>query len=360
MPPLGVILLLALSTFVTIKLHNEASHALDTNLDQKTKQLSFLEVNPNSTVAEDIVRIVHDPHQRQIHIHLKLESRYCKRPQLVGRLSGPSVTKLSWENELRIKQFQGEEVEVLTGTYRVPRAGKYFLEIIVIFCEELPFETYNGKVCIENPGVNRLTGEGVFIEGEPNKGISNSNVAGYWYNTQEELKHVPLYTRYQPQNCRSDEEKETIRCAMPTNLTRFDAYGFQFSSKNISTEILKDRLIGKEQEESHKLCVVGWSHSRVLLGYLNPILSKAGVKTNWAKVKFARDFNKDHVRYLISQQCTKVVIGLGQWDAGMPKGFTTFPRYEQSLVQAVTHLQEELQMLNETDKKMDIYFRSTQ
>lgn len=325
-------------------------------LDEKEKQISFLEVNPNSTVADDIVRIVHDPHQQQIHIHLT-ESRYCKRPQLVGRLSGPSVTKLSWEKELHKKQFQGEEVEVLTGTYRAPQAGKYFLEIIVIFCEELPFETYDGKVCIENPGSNRLTGEGVFIESERNKEVSNSNVVGYWYNTQE--KHVPLYTRYQPQNCRSDEEKETTRCAMPTNLTRFDTYDFQFSGKNISTEILKDRLIGQE-EEVHKVCVVGLSHARVLLDYLNPILSTAGVKTNWVRVRFARDFNKDHVRHLINQQCTKVVIGLGQWDAGWPKGFTRFPRYEQSLVQAVTHLQQEFQMLNETDKKMDIYFRSTQ
>lgn len=133
-------------------------------------------MNPNSTVvAKDNIRIVHDPSQRHIYIYFisKLEkyqdnnnsssSRYCKQPQLVGRLSGTSVLKLSWTKKLRKESsFRGEEeIEVLTGTYRVPQAGKYFLEIIVNYCEELSFESFNGKVCIEDPDSNRLTDEGV-------------------------------------------------------------------------------------------------------------------------------------------------------------------------------------------------------
>ena len=217
---------------------------------------------------------------------------------------------------------------------------------------------------IEDPDSNRLTDEGVFIdvlmEGEPSEELSNKNssVVGYWYNTREEDKHVPLYTKYQPQHCRGEEEKKTLRCKLSTDLTRFDAYNFRFTDHNFSPEILNGRLRG--QEAGHKVCIVGFSHSRVLNSYLSPILSRASIKTIWVKVRFARDFNKDNVKYLIQQQCTKVVIGFGQWDAGFPKGFTSFPNYEQSLVQIVKDFQEELQMLNETEKKMDIFFRSTQ
>ncbi len=88
---------------------------------------------------------------------------------------------------------------------------------------------------------------------------------------------------------------------------------------------------------------------------MSPILSRAWIKTVWVKVRFARDFNKGHVKYLIQQQCIKVVIGFGQWDAGFPKGFTSFPSYEQSLLQVVKHFQEELQMLNETEKNGHIF-----
>jgi len=88
----------------------------------------------------------------------------------------------SYEKKLVLGE---EEIEVLTGTYRVPQAGRYFLEIIVIYCEELSFESFNGKICIEDPDSNRLTDEGVFIdvlmEGEPSEEVSNKNssVVGY-------------------------------------------------------------------------------------------------------------------------------------------------------------------------------------
>jgi hypothetical protein len=191
-------------------------NATGTVSNKPPEQIRIQEVNLNSTIADDIINIVHEPQKSKIKIHFRLdEKRRCKQPQLIGHLSGPLVSKLSWEKQLQKESIDGRETEVLTGFYDVPQAGQYFLEILVLMCEELPFETYDGKTCLENPDQNRLTNDGAFIDITIAKQDgSNRTGIGHWYNTQEKMKYEPLYTRYQPQNCRGKQEKKKLAAKM--------------------------------------------------------------------------------------------------------------------------------------------------
>eukprot|EP00957_Ditylum_brightwellii_P185735 14140699-Ditylum_brightwellii.AAC.1 len=231
-----------------------------------------IQVNPNSTIADDIINIVHEPQKSKIKIHLRLdEKRRCKQPQLLGRLSGPFISKISWEKQLQQESIDGREMEVLTGFYKIPQTGRYFLEIFVLMCEELPFETYNGNTCLENPDQNRLTNEGAFIDITiaEQDGLSRT-VIGHWYNTQEKMKHEPLYTRYQPQNCRQGGE---ARCKNATDLSRFDPYEFHFTYKNLTLDSIIERLKGVN--EGHKVCFIGASHARVMINTAAMLLKDA-------------------------------------------------------------------------------------
>jgi NhaP-type Na+/H+ or K+/H+ antiporter len=61
----------------------------------------LVKLDNNSTLAPDIINITHvrngnEEESNMIVIHLKQERR-CKTPQLVGRLSGPALSKVTWE-----------------------------------------------------------------------------------------------------------------------------------------------------------------------------------------------------------------------------------------------------------------------
>ena len=80
-----------------------------------------IQLNPNSTVAKDIIKILHNKPSQEIVIYLEdHDQRRCKHPQLRGRLSGPLISTMSWGKELHKQNLDGREVDVLTGHYRVP------------------------------------------------------------------------------------------------------------------------------------------------------------------------------------------------------------------------------------------------
>lgn len=73
---------------------------------------------------------------------------------------------------------------------------------------------------------------------------------------------------------------------------------------------------------------------------------------------FARNLQEEQVESLIDMNCTKVVVGTGQWDAGHTYYEpTSFPPYDKSLWRVMNTFAE---MFYEADVEIDLIFRTTQ
>ena len=139
------------------------------------------------------------------------------------------------------------------------------------------------------------------------------------------------------------------------DLVRFDPYqSFQFIYKNLTLDSLKRRLEGKNRT----LCYVGYSHSRVLAAH-SLGLGIPNVAIDWpVKPAYSKQLTEEIIASIINTNCTKVVLGLGQWDAGHPeKKPTSFLDYEQNWLKLVKIFQK---MIKEADSDMDLFVRSTQ
>ena len=359
---------------------NSTDHDEKNNVNEVVK----IEINPNSTMAAEIHSVLHFQNESKIVIHLH-KQRNCSQPKLVGRLSGPALTKIIWEEQdYHFWQQNNTDVvsnlnvgdtnhgdsddfnyDVLIGHYNAPVPGQYFLEIIVVLCAELQMETNFQPFCVEDPSRHQLTLNGAFIHAQVTAtstalkiDISNSSIIGHWYNTNE--TQIPLYTRYQPPNCRG-QSSALYRCK-EIDLSGFDRYKFRFSSQmNID---LKSILKGKEG----KICFEGASHAGQLFNHTNITLSTldASIQRNiqvspitkaGQYTKFANEFNSpDTIKRIIDKKCTKVIIGTGQWDAGWPKHHPTlFSDYEKILNSSIPTMLKRFH-----DANIDVYYRSMQ
>lgn len=311
----------------------------------------LLEIHPNSTIAADIINIVHVPNESKIIIKLKRQRR-CTHPQLVGRLSGLALTKIAWK-----KVFEDNNQAFLVGHYIVPDPGLYYIEIIVTMCKELEYDTNFKHFCMEDPNHHRLTSKDATIDtillsdNHSHYLINKTSAIGYWYDVRD--KPLPLYTRYQPQDCRNAQNP---RCKNATDLSRFKPYQFKFT-KDTSLEKRLKNIHG------HKICFVGASHARILLEKSN-IFSvtlqnhSIVVDSDSRLMNFTiiSDIVEDKIRVIIDRGCTKVVMGTGQWDAGWPnKEPTLFSKYEEQLEIVISMMVEMFRGTN-----VDLYFRSTQ
>eukprot|EP00978_Attheya_sp_CCMP212_P016651 scaffold43838_cov68-Attheya_sp.AAC.1 len=306
-------------------------------------------INNNSTIADDIINMTHMQSESKIIVRFK-KSRYCQQPHLIGRLPGPALSRLEWDTELR----EEDDEAFLVGHYNVPLSGRYFIEIIVTMCAHIGYDTDARPICLEDSTRHRLTERHAFIDAkqlnlssiEQNKhGFS----VGHWYNKNE--KYEPLYTRHQPQGCRNEKSP---RCTEATNLSRFEPYEFKFAASDDFS--LKQRLQGKKG----KVCFEGASHSRILcnkaLHLLSEIENVELLPTYYAQyTQFAHQLSREKIQSIIDKNCTKVIVGTGQWDAGYPGGRPTlFPTYENSLKNAMPMMVEMFR-----DANVDLYFRTT-
>ncbi len=319
----------------------------------------FLTINPDTTVASDIISIAHRRNEAKIIVTFK-KFRKCNHPQLIGRLSGRSLSKLTWE-----EVEENDDSTILVGYYDVPRAGKYFIEIIVTMCEKLKYDTDFSSICLEEPSRHRLTEKSALIQAVHLKGRLRhlhqdrfSDHIGAWYELGRLSR--PLYTRYQPQGCRSETELLSLRCEEATEMRRFYPFAFNFL-KPIS---LSKRSIGKH---GTTVCFVGCSHAIELTVKSHAILREELIEDIHVErsifAPFASDINEGIVQTILEKKCSKVVVGTGQWDAGNPGAWgrnaeskpTLFPEYEEALEKAMSIMSERLNNTN-----IDIYFRSTQ
>jgi len=339
-----------------------SAHREDTIPDAPCPQYhDLLQINENSSLADDIINITHIQSESKIIVHLKKnETRLCKQPQLIGRLSGPALLTVSWEQHMHSLE-NITLYDMVVGTYHAPVSGAYFLEIIATLCVELEHETDVRPLCVVDPQHHRLTKDDTSINATTS--ISNSSSAvGYWYNNQNATlvsKYDPLYTRYQPQDCpKSTNLNSFAHCIEAMDLSRFEPYEFRFSTPEMS---LKDVVKANEGN----ICFAGSSHSRVLTDLLYSTVKSLGHTTNLTVtyegyanfLKYVRSyFTMDYIQIFIDSNCTKVVLGTGQWDASWKQRHpTSFNDYEKYLGEGLERMDKILRQAN-----IDLYVRETQ
>lgn len=324
-----------------------ATHALYEQLTVEQILHHNIEINTKSHIAANVRTIVHIPAEAKIVIHFH-QNRSCSRPQLIGRLSGLFLSKVTWENENTITA-NGELFVV--GHYNVPSPGKYFIEIIVTICQQLDMDVDVTSLCMVDPSHHRLTQENATIDADIESEIRDEKTRiGFWFNKINYNNSTPLYTRYQPDGCRLPENHATERCQVPMDTTRFDPYEFKF----FQSFSLEEEVRGK----AGRVCYVGASHSRVLTRFSNLIITKMGIQ-NFAAyhsdIRFASNLTRVAAQEM-QNRCTKVVVGMGQWDVSRAVSRPT------SFVEYRKHLKKAMSVFVKTllDANIVVYFRNMQ
>ena len=294
-------------------------------------------------IATNETRIWHLPSHHKICLQMDHSKFYtsCPYPDLMGRISGSSLAILDeWEFLLSQRMHHNDGTDFIAdlncGSYKhawLP-PGQYDLEIIVIFCNSFGLTSpllqlttnstaeqwleYDFKRdCLEDPAKNRLTSSSstFTVEARGVSRVSSNNkthlMEGSW-RIDTGADYGPLSTRYQPQNCRRKHEE---RCTAPMNNSHLEEFNFVWSS---NTLLEKLPLLGKHQRGSDiitdKICLVGMSDSR----FLRKSLKVNGLDHHFIHVeqKFPSSLTtKFFEKNYHTHNCTKFVIGVGQWPA---------------------------------------------
>lgn len=335
-------------------------------------QLESIYVHPNASLRSDIISIEHHPRDASITVRIKQGSR-CPRPFLRGRLSGPALVAMKdWRY---FKDNKNNATEVV-GTYVLPTtfAGHYFLELVVVYCENFLLAANNAgehsnnytyarvlppsnntydfsQTCTENAEQRQLTSPNsiITVTKTITTSSSPSTTPGFWihkhYNPSTATKMItttdsatigsdmnPLYTRYQLPGC---FRKNTPECTtFITSAEPFQDYTFQwmhqiqkstFSNDNDNAEQIKDTQQSDADFLLHpvlpstptNICVLGSSHARKLVDYLN----MANI-TNNPNDRYPNITVQYHDRRMPFQVksapagCDRLVISVGQWPPG--------------------------------------------
>ncbi|CAB9497858.1 expressed unknown protein [Seminavis robusta] len=296
--------------------------------------------NPDGSMASDISSMYHLPDQSRVVVELRSDAR-CPRPYLVGRLSGPALVRLAWT----WSSGNGKSGSVMTGTYDVPDNGEYFLEILVVHCNDFSYGvrsaledrdnlksptlkvtgepnplTFNFQpVCTEDPFKGRLTSKTASILIAQNGNTDGEVVPGFWKKT-DKVKATVLHTRLQPELCYHEfmaQQNLSQICHEQVQLDRFLDYEFEWSSsmKHLSAEAV-------QQSSLTTICIAGWSHARLLvnvsttMGFrpVNPTQNLYNITTKWVKAKYPLDV-VNQVNFMKEKNCSSLIIGVTQWPA---------------------------------------------
>jgi hypothetical protein len=236
-----------------------------------------------SSMQSDVDSIQHVTDQSQVLVNIKPNAR-CPRPFLVGRLSGPALIKL--ENWTFHDSGLGT---TLTGTYRAPLAGKYFLEIIAIYCNDFSYNLASFDIhttCVEDPrqGKNRLTSADAYIS----VSAVTDTRPGFWANKNAN-ESSPVFTRYQPPECHSKGEPVPSYCAAVTSLEHVGHYDFKWQQEMDFAQM--------QQTRPTTVCYAGFSHARSIFEGWNalrlnsPQYAYLNVSLGWIKTKYPKGRN---------------------------------------------------------------------
>ncbi|CAB9497859.1 expressed unknown protein [Seminavis robusta] len=294
--------------------------------------------NPDGSMASDISSMYHLPDQSKVVVELRSDAR-CPRPYLVGRLSGPALVRLAWT----WSSGNGNSGSVMTGSYNVPDNGEYFLEILVVHCNDFSYGvrsaledrdnlksptlkvtgepnplTFNFQpVCTEDPLKGRLTSKTASILVVQNGNTYGEVVPGFWKKTAK-VKATALQTRVQPELCFHEfVEKKNLSqvCHEQVQLDRFLDYEFEWSSsmKHPSAEVV-------QQSSLTTICIAGWSHARRLYGAAGAMgftrKHNYNITTEWVKARYPHDVaHVKQINFMKEKNCSSLIIGVTQWPA---------------------------------------------
>mmetsp|Transcript_17409 Transcript_17409/g.42659 ORF Transcript_17409/g.42659 Transcript_17409/m.42659 type:complete len:472 (+) Transcript_17409:394-1809(+) len=338
----------------------------------KENTLSTIPRNENSTISTDINRVWHDPQSRSVCVHLKEDAR-CPHPALLGRLSGPALAILDWK-EMEAKDTTAGTV--LCGDYSKKwlDAGEYFVEIIVLYCEEFgvgAMERMSNETawlgaesatrCVEDIRNNRITSksENTIEISSPMEGSGNYRI-GRWVR-RKGVPLRPLFTRFQPKECINPPNRQAQKlCHTVTNRDRprggfwreyksMDIYGlpeYEFQwGLNLTESGLITRLQQRLKDTSTylpKICAVGDSHSRYMTRWSLSALNLTGmfqnVGSNWP------DPNNIESK-LEGMHCERLFVQVGQWPASFQtRGHPfSFGKYHDQVKQHVQNILKTLE-----------------
>jgi hypothetical protein len=318
----------ASSSSMTMKSSSAAKKSSTVVMVASDESIAVLKMNPESAIASDVLGGWHNPKEGSIIIDFNRTGR-CPRPVLRGRLSGPALVMVEWK-------YLDDSTTTVQGNYQVPFSGTYYLEIIVLLCHGWKRTTDFQGICLEDPVHHRVTELNTSIQVSraqkgahemywvPNPRISNATSTAI----------QPLYTRFQPQGCKSGPERQPSedqleRCHGSIDLSRFTPYSLQWD-----TDELKQKIVNT----TSKICLIGASHSGVMMNYLNKIVKR---RVTVANSNFPYDVTRKVVEDLKRKGCQKIVIGVGQWSAGWPEDEPTlFPAYETQMSTLLENIQD--------------------
>jgi len=273
---------------------------------REAQSQEYIRLDPDSTLYNDIVNIRHNRERRRITVEMKPNAR-CPRPVLKGRLSGRALGMIKWK---------AQEDNLIRGHYKVPCKGNFNIEIIGLYCA---YESNDINRCLIHGEKHRVTALDAMIHV-----ASGSELEGYWRSNEV----VPLYTRWQPQDCRRPNAR-LPRCKHHDQPELFDKYSFYTDSKimklyrkfdtsfaqRIKWYYTLDYSTGwncfRDTNGKCDLCTMGASHSLRLHRFVTILLGtkkSGGVDTRYPEVVDEKLVKQLELR------CKNIVIGYGQHD----------------------------------------------
>lgn len=300
------------------------------------QQKTSFPVNPGATIANDTISIEHVPEESAIIVALNPDGR-CTKPYLRGRLSGPALVLLEWS--FSSLDSITTRTSKMVGKYQVPISGTYFLEIIIITCQDfshdLDFDFQT--TCVEDVRKHRLTESNTKLHIPRNN--DKTTMPGFWLHRQPqggEYDHKSMHTRFQPRGCmrvgdptHEDFAHPPAHCSEPTSLDRFEPYAtFEYNLQeegrskwvHLYPSTVDSNTKELLQANQHtKICLVGASHSRTLkasmVQYHNITMARNNIEIEWINVKHPYNVNNKTIATLIVAKCDKIILGVGQWPA---------------------------------------------
>jgi len=121
-----------------------------------------------------------------------------------------------------------EIVRWMVGHYSMPSQGRYFLEVIGLFCNGPQWNVSFQEICMEDPTTHRITKDTALIHVTVSSRLEEEAAFGYWEwspsHHHQQQQQQPLLTRYQPQNCQKKTDQEEKLCRVAISMDRFEPY----------------------------------------------------------------------------------------------------------------------------------------
>jgi len=351
----------------TITLKTDSHKSGEATLGNNKGDKARIEIDKKAALFPDIVSISHIASAAAIKIQLN-KNRNCFKPVFRSRLSGPALAIVKWE-EIDLKKHE------LIGHYNVPYSGKYFFEIVAIFCNELEFDQDFKDTCLVDIFHHRVTAKISTIDVvQINKQHEEIEDKGSWVHASahQDEQYIPLHTRIQPDMCTglrakalnvhrrfrnippiiisplSDRERK--QCDEYGDIRPFESYHFQWN-EGIKKELLQHN--GTEM----KICFVGASHSQHFARAVQQLRGESESSGN-IFARFQHQVTESLWDEILNEKkCRRIVFGFGQWSASFsgqrPVLFPAYQNATKSLIIDIISKRERLKLHG-----ADVFFRS--